>query len=156
MAGRKRGRSQLSAEGFEEIDGEEASESEGDGEEEDEEARLKAEEEEEAKRKRAEKKKEKLKALKVPARCPLLSGFGHDDVSTLEMLSEGKIGRVGNWLFFSAGMVPTKFYEREGGIVYRRIDALFGTACRSALKLNHRFAPNRSAMFRVWLLIFLL
>eukprot|EP00904_Undaria_pinnatifida_P011338 jgi/Undpi1/7334/HiC_scaffold_22.g09807.m1 len=65
MAGRKRGRSQLSAEGFEEIDGEEASESEGDGEEEDEEARLKAEEEEEAKRKRAEKKKEKLKALKA-------------------------------------------------------------------------------------------
>lgn len=77
MAGRKRGRSQLSAEGFEESDGEETSGSEGDGEgeEEDEESRLKAEEEEEAKRKRAEKKKEKLKAMKVPARCPLLSAL---------------------------------------------------------------------------------
>ncbi|CAN0226847.1 unnamed protein product [Ectocarpus sp. 12 AP-2014] len=66
LAGRKRGRSQLSPEGFEETDS-----SEGDGEEEeqdeeqDEESRLKAVEEEEARLRRAEKKKQKLKAFKA-------------------------------------------------------------------------------------------
>ncbi|CAB1099527.1 unnamed protein product [Ectocarpus sp. CCAP 1310/34] len=66
LAGRKRGRSQLSPEGFEETDS-----SEGDGEEQeqdeeqDEESRLKATEEEEATLRRAEKKKQKLKAFKA-------------------------------------------------------------------------------------------
>ena len=66
LAGRKRGRAQLSAEGFEESDDDD-SDGEGDdgAEEEDEESRLKAAEEEEAKLRRAEKKKQKLKALKV-------------------------------------------------------------------------------------------
>lgn len=66
LAGRKRGRSQLSPEGFEESDGEaEGTGDEAEEEEEDEESRLKAAEEEEAKLRRAEKKKQKLKALKV-------------------------------------------------------------------------------------------
>ncbi|CAM9972194.1 unnamed protein product [Ectocarpus sp. 12 AP-2014] len=66
LAGRKRDRSQLSPEGFEETDS-----SEGDGEEkeqdkeQDEESRLKAAEEEEARLRRAEKKKQKLKAFKA-------------------------------------------------------------------------------------------
>lgn len=69
VAGRKRGRAQLSAEGFEESDGGDSDGAGGDGkeeeEEEDEESRLKAAAEEEATLRRAEKKKQKLKALKV-------------------------------------------------------------------------------------------
>lgn len=65
LAGRKRGRAQLSAEGFEESDSDGAGGDDDQEEEEDEESRLKAAEEEEAKLRRAEKKKQKLKALKV-------------------------------------------------------------------------------------------
>eukprot|EP00752_Nemacystus_decipiens_P011919 g10569.t1 len=69
LAGRKRGRAQLSAEGFEESDGDSDGTGDDDGdedeEEEDEESRLKAAAEEEAKLRRAEKKKQKLKALKA-------------------------------------------------------------------------------------------
>lgn len=66
LAGRKRGRSQLSPEGFEDSDGEgTGDEEEEEEEEDDEESRLKAAAEEEAKLRRAEKKKQKLKALKV-------------------------------------------------------------------------------------------
>lgn len=71
LAGRKRGRSQLSAEGFEESDGE-GSGNGGEGEsgqEEDQESRLKREEQEKAQHVRAERKKQKLKALKVRAVC---------------------------------------------------------------------------------------
>ena len=98
MAGRKRGRSQLSAEGFEESAGEEASDSDGDGEgeEDDEESRLKAEEEEEAKRKRAEKKKEKLKAMKVPAlgvRCSLFCYFVFRGRGMVPIASGREVGK---------------------------------------------------------------
>lgn len=75
LASRKRGRSQLSPEGFGDSDDQGFSSDDEGGsgnsgdddeeEEEDEETRMKAAEEEEAKIRRAEKKKLKLKALKV-------------------------------------------------------------------------------------------
>ncbi|CBJ28652.1 conserved unknown protein [Ectocarpus siliculosus] len=66
LAGRKRGRSQLSPEGFEETDSSDGDgEEDQDEEEQDEESRLKAAEEEEARLRRAEKKKQKLKAFKA-------------------------------------------------------------------------------------------